>query len=207
MNGRGVMWIDGPVDVRGVSTIVLHSDISGGFGPIRVSDKATSWFDPERMASMRYVKSERSPLGRHDEDVEIDPSQHWWRDADGHTGTSVSDQPLDELSFIYALRSMRIPDDSTIVLNRHFDSERNPTTVRGVGRGSVESPLGTFATRTIEMRVRDARRYRGEGLIRISFSDDPCRRPIRIESKIPNAGTVVMTLSAAEPAIPACAPH
>ena len=56
------------------------------------------------------------------------------------------------------------------------------------------------------MRVRDARNYKGEVVIRFSFSDDACRRPVRIESTIPEAGTVVMTLASAVPAIAACAP-
>ena len=71
----------------------------------------------------------------------------------------------------------------------------------------VTTPAGTFNTREIEMRVRDRRRYRGEGLIRIALSDDRCRRPVRIESAIPGAGTVVMTLIAAEPIIAACVPR
>lgn len=204
MNGRGEMWIAGPVDVRGTAAMVLHSEITGGFGPFRVSDKTTSWIDPDRMMTLRFTKSERNPLGRHEEDVEFDPASQGWRAADGRTGASPSDQPLDELSFIYALRTLRIPEDGALVLNRHFDTERNPTVVRSLGRSSVTTPAGEFQVRDIEMRVRDARRYRGEGVIRISLSDDTCRRPVRIESTMPKAGTVVLTLTAAEPVLSAC---
>ena len=207
LNGRGEMWIDGAVDARGAPVMVLHSEITGGFGPFRVSDKTASWLDPERMASLRFTKFERNPLGKHDEDILIEPDARSWSAADGRRGTSLSTQPLDELSFIYALRGMRIPDDSTLVLNRHYDADRNPTLVRSLGRGSVTTPAGTFATREIEMRVRDARRYRGEGVIRISLSDDACRRPVRIESRLPSAGTVVLTLTGAEPATSACSPR
>ena len=205
MNGRGEMWIAGPVDVHGTPAMVLHSEITGGFGPFKMSDKTASWIDPDRMMTLRFTKSERNPLGRHKEDVEINPATQDWRDADGRTGSSPSDQPLDELSFIYALRTLRIPEERGLVLNRHFDTERNPTLVRSLGRSTLTTPAGTFRVRDIEMRVRDARRYRGEGVIRISLSDDACRRPVRIESTLPNAGTVVLTLTAAEPALAACA--
>lgn len=207
MNGHGEMWIAGPMDVHGTAAMILHSEITGGFGPFRVSDKTTSWIDPDRMMTLRFTKSEHNPLGRHEEDVEIDPATHGWRSADGRTGTSTSDQPLDELSFIYALRSLNIPDNGALVLNRHFDAERNPTVLRSLGRSTVTTPTGTYQVRDIEMRVRDARRYRGEGVLRISLSDDPCRRPVRIESTIPNAGTIVLTLTAAEPAVAGCAAH
>ena len=44
------------------------------------------------------------------------------------------------------------------------------------------------------MRVRDSRRYKGEGVIRINLSDDSIRIPVRIESAMPVIGTAVMTL-------------
>ena len=62
-------------------------------------------------------------------------------------------------------------------------------------------------TRDVEMRVRDTRNYKGEGVIRFSFSDDACRRPVRIASTIPEAGTVTMTLASASPAVAACSPE
>jgi len=44
------------------------------------------------------------------------------------------------------------------------------------------------------MRVRDPRRYRGEGVIRIHITDDRCRLPVRIQSTMPVVGTTVLTL-------------
>ncbi|MEP6619626.1 MAG: DUF3108 domain-containing protein [bacterium] len=207
INGHAEMWIDGPFEMQGVSAILLHSSFSAKVGFLSVTDNTTSWVDPMRMATLRYVKEERHLLARHNEDVSLSNASRQWTAADGRSGTSPSDDPLDELSFIYALRGFALPEDSMVVLNRHFDAERNPTTLRLVGRGVVTTPAGTFDTREIEMRVRDSRRYRGEGLLRISLSDDPCRRPVRIESSIPGAGTVVMTLTSAVPAIAACAPR
>ena len=99
-----------------------------------------------------------------------------------------------------------LADGATLVLDRHFDPSRSPTTLRALGRGSVSTKAGVFTTREIEMRVRDTRNYKGEGIIRFSLSDDACRRPVRIESTIPGAGTVVLTLASAVPMIAACEP-
>ena len=82
------------------------------------------------------------------------------------------------------------------VLDRHFDPDRSPTTLRSLGAGTVTTKSGVFTTREVEMRVRDARNYKGEGVIRFSLSDDACRRPLRIESNIPGAGRVVLKGSA-----------
>ena len=55
------------------------------------------------------------------------------------------------------------------------------------------------------MRVRDPRRYRGEGVIRIHLSDDAGRVPVRIESRMPVVGTAVMLLRARTVAPPGLA--
>lgn len=207
LNGRAEMWVEGPTDVRGTPTFVLNFAFETKVGFLRVTDRTTSWLDPVRMASLRFTKEERRLLARHSEDVSMDQAGRGWKDANGSSGVSATDAPLDELSFIYVVRSLSFATDSMIVLNRHFDTERNPTTVRLTGRGVVRTPAGTFDTQEVEMRVRDARNYHGEGVIRFSLSDDPCRRPVRIVSSIPGAGTVVMALTSALPVVEGCGPR
>jgi hypothetical protein len=207
LSGRAEMWIEGPVDVQGASTIVLRFSFNTRIGPLGVSDATTSWWDPLRMATVRFEKYERRFLDRYSEEVDIDQQSGRWRANDGREGESPSAAPLDELSFIYVIRTLDLTADSTLRLTRHYDPDRSPTTVRFVGRDTVNTALGTFATREVEMRVRDARHYNGEGVIRLSLSDDDCRRPVRIVSTIPGAGTVVMTLASAAPAIAACQPR
>jgi len=205
LKGKATMWIEGTETVRGLATMVLRFDFSTRVGFVTIADHTTSWLDPARFASQRYDKREVRFMSRHSEHVELDPSTRQWTAADGRTGVSPSAQPLDELSFIYWLRTLTLADDESLTLERHFDPARNPTVIRSLGRGHVETPLGTFVTRDVEMRVRDARNYQGEGVIRFSFSDDACRRPVRIESTIPEAGKVVMTLASASPSVSECA--
>ena len=207
LKGKATMWVEGPETVRGVPTMVLHFNFSTRVAFATLSDRTTSWLDPINFATRRYDKREVRFMARHNEHVELDPVSREWTEADGRTGRSPSSAPLDELSFIYWLRTMTLGPDSTITVERHFDPARNPTVIRSLGRGQVETPLGTFATREVEMRVRDTRNYKGEGVIHFSFSDDACRRPVRIESTIPDAGRVVMTLEGASPAVAGCAPE
>ena len=192
--GRGSMWIEGPVDVRGTDAVLLRFDFEAGVGPVRAVDRTSSWFDLRWMRSLRFWKHERHPLSRHDESVEMFPAERRYEDADGESSASPTDSPLDELSFMYFLRTIPLETDTTYSFNRHFAAERNPTTLRVLGREQLVTGAGTFETILVEMRVRDPRRYKGEGVIRINLTDDHCRLPVRIESAMPVVGKAVMTL-------------
>ena len=205
VNGRGTMWIGGPVDVRGVPTYELHFDFFARVGPLSVSQKTTSWLDPERMAVLRFQKRERHLLTRREEFIELFPDERRWRARDGQAGESPTAAPLDELSFIYFIRTLPLVSDSAQSFARHFDLDRSPTIVRVLGREQVTTRAGSFGTIVVEMRVRDPQHYRGEGTIRFSISDDGCRLPVRIESNIPDAGTVVLTLADAGAGAPCSA--
>ena len=194
LRGHGAMWVGPREMVRGTETYVLHFGFKARLGPLRVADATASWLDPVRMASLRFVRRERQPFASRDEDVALFPYEQRWSAADGRSGANITDAPLDELSFIYLLRTIPLVTDSTYRFNRHFDAARNPTLVRVVRREQLKVGAGTFAAVLVEMRVRDPARYRGEGVIRIHFSDDDRRLPLRIESTLPVAGTAVLTL-------------
>ena len=102
--------------------------------------------------------------------------------------------PLDELSFVYFLRTLRLADGDTYTFTRHYDTARNPVRVRVIGRGRIRVPAGEFDAVEVEMRVRDANHYGREGVIQFHFTDDARRIPIRMESQIPVAGRMVLSL-------------
>ncbi len=193
-SGRGAMWVEGPVDVRGTAAYLLRFEMKAGLGPIKGVDRAHSWLDRERMTSLRYAKHESHPLSRHDEAVELFPDEKRWDAGSNGAGESAADAPLDELSFLYFLRTLPLVSDTAIAFSRHYDAERNPTIVRVVGRETLTTDAGVFRTIVVEMRVKDPRRYRGQGLIRIHITDDACRIPVRIESTMAVLGTTVLTL-------------
>ncbi len=198
VGGAGTIWVEGPVEIRGQSTWVLHSDMEGKFGPIRATVTNASWLDPVSMAALRYTSRERHLWKKHDDVVEIFPGEKRWASRGGLEGTFEGEQPLDELSFLFYLRTLPLAPDSRLTVSRHFDQTRNPTVVRVVGREEIEVTAGRFRAVIVEMQVRDSRHYEGEGTIRIHLSDDQCRLLLRIESKLPDAGVVTLALASYE---------
>jgi hypothetical protein len=193
--GKATMWIEGPVDVRGVSTYLLRFDSKIRIAFLTAVSRSSSWFDPLRGSSLRFFKHEQNPLTRHNESVDFFPDEKQWKSASGETGRSQSDIPLDELSFMYFIRTLPMTPGATYRFDRHFDTARNPTTVSVIRRDMIPTPMGELRVILVEMRVRDPRHYKGEGVIRIHLTDDECRLPARMESTMPVVGTAILTIA------------
>ena len=193
--GTATMWIEGPVDVRGTQALVLRFDSRIRFLLVPALSKSTSWFDTVSGSSLRFLKHEQNPLTHDDDSVEIYPGEKRWTSASGETGQSPSASPLDELSFMYFIRTLPMTPGATYSFDRHFDPARNPIKVSVVRREVIPTPMGELHVVRVEMRVRDPRHYEGEGLIKIHLTDDACRLPVRIESRMPVIGTAVLTIA------------
>ena len=195
--GDAVMTLSGPIDVRGTQAMVASFDTDIRVAMMKASNKSTSWFDARDMTSLRFTKHERRPFSAQDDSVEIFPDRHRWESAHDVTSPVSSDHPLDELSFIYFLRTTFFEPDSTYSFERHYDARRSPTTVRVVKHETLRTRAGKFETTELEMRVKDGAEYKGDGVLHIWISDDACRLPVRIESAMPLLGVGILTLDSA----------
>src|SRR5512140_1918759 len=97
---RGTMRVEGPTELRGVTTWTLHSDMEGKVGFLRATDRSESWIDPVHMMAVRYTARERHLLARHDDAVDIFAGEKRWSAENGLQGALESESPLDELSFL-----------------------------------------------------------------------------------------------------------
>jgi hypothetical protein len=195
--GKAEMTLTGPVEIRGVATMLASFDASAGVAFLKGHDASRSWIDLDRMTSLRFEKLERRPFSSHRDSVEIFPDLRHWEAAHGDSGSTASSLPLDELSFIYLLRTLTLAPDSVYSFDRHYDKRRLPTTVRMVKHETVKTPAGEFSTVEYEMRLVDARDFSEHGVVYFWISEDRCRLPVRIESVMPFLGNGIMTLETA----------
>ncbi len=199
--GHGQMRVEGPITDGEELTWRLVFEMQAGRGPIRASDRTVSFLDPVRFAMTRFEKTERHPLSRSRERVVVSRERGEWYDAEEHETAESAEwhtlghtAPLDELSFLYFLRTIPLNRDTTFQVSRHFDASRNPTTIRVMGEELVETPVGIFRTRVVEMDVRDPKRYRGIGTIRLNIDTADCHVPVRIVSQMPILGATTLLL-------------
>jgi hypothetical protein len=185
--GRGELKVEGPSRLRDQDVLLLSFDIEATIAGQRVSHHARSWLSTSRFTSLAYEMSERSPIGC--------GARRWeWPGAPAPGGTAL---PLDELSFIYLLRTLSLPEDGTLRLDRHYEPTRNPVRVRILKRQVMVMSGLAFRTVLVELRVRDPQRFPaagGEGALRISFTDDAARIPVRLEIPSPLGPDLVLVL-------------
>jgi hypothetical protein len=166
--GNAVLRVDCDT-IYGIAAYRLSFDFTARVALVKVSDRTRSWLDAQTLGTLHYLKEERSPLGGRKEDVRVPV------DVAGSL-------PLDELSFIYFVRALDLAPGDSLEVSRHFDPQRNPVRIRAL------------ATRQYEMTVPDARQKNGFSRLRFTISDDSARVPLRIETSMPVAGSITMTL-------------
>jgi hypothetical protein len=180
--GAGLLRVEGPSCRADEPSVLLRFDIEAVIAGQRVSHHARSWLSTGRFASLAYEMNEESPLGR--------GATRWESPAGAAAGL-----PLDELSFIYLLRTLSLPEDGILRLNRHYDAARNPVLVRVVRREVTVLAGVPVRTVLVELRVRDPKRFRGgEGVLRIHFTDDVARIPVRLQLPSPMGPELVLEL-------------
>jgi len=194
--GTAVMSVTADT-IRGRDAFLLAFDFSAKVILFKASDKTRSWLDPITFSSLRYTKHERSPVSKRDESVDIFAGERRWQTAAGSFASST-EQPLDELSFLYYIRTLPLLDGAVYTVERHFDPARNPVTITVLRRESLEDVVNQhiFKTVVVAMRVRDSRQKSGSSVIQLHITDDEWRTPVRIESSMPMGGTMIMSLQA-----------
>jgi hypothetical protein len=158
-----------------------------------ISDHTRSWLDPLTLSTLRYEKDERSPVGRRQESVTVNPADSSWT-AHGTQQPLASAAPLDELSIIYLVRSLDPLASGPLQLERHFDRARNPIQLCLLERRTIEALGQTFDALVVQLDVPDARQRNGRNRLRFYISDDANRLVLRIDSSMPMAGTLTLTL-------------
>src|SRR5687768_11154014 len=105
--GTSVMEIQNIDTVNGAPTYQLRMNIKGGIPLAHLDNTYLSWFDMDRLISLRFRRDTHEVGKRRKRHYEFDLDQKRWRRLDlspSHkdaTGVMPTDQPLDDLSFLY----------------------------------------------------------------------------------------------------------
>jgi uncharacterized protein DUF3108 len=197
--GSGSIEVVGTETVGGQSTFHTRMRVSGGFGPARVNDRYESWIDTDGLFSRRFRQQIQEVRYRRDRTYDFFPERMSWRRENGDTGTLASDRPLDDLSFMYYVRTLPLEVGDEYTLNRYFKESGNPVVVRVVRKETVRVPAGTYRTIVVQPAIKTDGIFGEGGRAEIYFSDDRHRIPVLIRSRVPVVGSLTMSLRSFRP--------
>jgi hypothetical protein len=180
--GTARMRVDGFELVRGRPAYHVVFTIDGGVPFFRVHDRYESWIDVVTLASLRYRQQIAEGRYKRTTTYEIYPERGEYQKNAESAQASVS-HPLDDGSFLYAVRVAGVRAGETRRDDRYFKPDRNPVVLVGLRQETVTVPAGTFATTVVRPSIRAKGLFAEDGDAEVWFSDDLSRYPVQVKTK------------------------
>jgi len=193
--GGGFMSIDTVETVQGYPSYLFHWGISGSilFGAAKVDDDYRSWMDVESLMSRRFIKDVKQNDYVRRKHYEMYPEELLWElVGESDSGDLASALPLDEISFVYFLRSMDLEVGKTISFNRYFKEEGNPVRIEVLRRDTRDTDAGVFNTIVVRPVIPGGSLFDEDAKAEIHLSDDENRYVVYMKSE---TGILGMSLS------------
>ena len=193
--GEGSFCVSGIDTVRGHLTYRLEMRLQGGALGVKVNDNMNSWLDVVSLISRRFQQDNQEFHYERHRTLEFYPEEKTYYQPDKNEhGTIATDQPLDDISFLYYARTLPLEVGRTYTLDRYFDPNGNPVTLKVVRRDTVKVPAGTFSTIVVQPVIRTRGLFGQGGHAEVYFTDDPRRLLVEIRSNVPVVGKLNMYL-------------
>jgi Protein of unknown function (DUF3108) len=201
--GGGFMAIDTVEAIQGFSSYLFHWGIKGSilFGAAKIDDDYKSWMDTESLLTRRYIKdvSQKGYVRR--KHYEMYPEELMWElVGENDSGDLASALPLDEISFVYFLRTLDLEVGKTISFNRYFKEGGNPVRIEVLRRDTRTTDAGDFNTIVVRPVIPGASLFDENAKAEIHLSDDENRYVVFMKSETGILGmSLSMTLKSARP--------
>jgi len=187
-----------PIDtVHGHPTypVELGLSASTGFGLIKVRDRFQSWIDQFTLASRRFHKDQHEVSYKSQKFFDIFPERQAWERTDAvKGGSTLTDQPLDEVAFLYFIRTLDLEVGQEYSFNHYFKEDGNPVVLRVLRRETREVPAGTFETIVVQPVIQTDGLFSEGGNAEIYLTDDEERHIVYLRSEIPVVGSITLHL-------------
>jgi hypothetical protein len=180
--GTARMRVDGIELVRGRPAYHVVFSVDGGVPLFRVHDRYESWIDVETLASLRHRQQISEGRYHRTTSYEIYPERAEYQKQGDSVRASVSN-PLDDGSFIYAVRTAGVNVGETRTDDRYFRPDKNPVVLTGLRRDTVTVGAGTFPATVVRPTIRTSGIFSDDGQAQVWFTDDANRYPVQVKAK------------------------
>jgi hypothetical protein len=178
---------------RGTDALVFSAVGEGGPPGFRTRYELTSWVQSSRLASLRFHRKLMQGNKVDEERYQIVPDSGRYRREGVARDWVAPREALDELAYLYYLRTIPLEVGKSFTMSRYFKTGYNPVQVRVIGK----EPVALFDGRTVPCFTVELT-SRGS-TVGVSLTDDARRLPVQLSLPLPY-GTVTLLLTDAGPA-------
>ena len=182
--GKGSIEVEDIDTIHGHEAYQLRLYIKGGVPLATVEDEYQSWLDMDQLISRRFKTDVHEVRYKRKRTFEFFPAEKMWRRSDkpSEYGPMPTAEPLDDLSFLYFVRTLPLELGKTYTLARYWRDEGNPVTLKVVRRELVTVGAGQFRTIVVQPIIRTKGLFAEGGKAEIYFTDDDRRIPVMIKT-------------------------
>ena len=193
--GKGSLEVARSDSVDGRSTVLASLKVRGRLLFAKVDDQFESWFDPQSFVSRRFVQDQREVGHTRKRHYEITPEQGTFVEAhSGRADSLATSEPLDDVSFLFFVRSLPLRVGDVDTIPRYFKPGRD-VIIRVVGKKTITVPAGTFETIVVQPTITNAGGLFGQGgNAEVYFTDDSARTLVMLRSRVPVLGSLDLLL-------------
>ncbi|MFP3948339.1 MAG: DUF3108 domain-containing protein [Gemmatimonadota bacterium] len=184
--GEGVLAVEDVDTIRGHPSYHVSMSLAGGIPLARVDDYFQSWLDTELLVSRRFHQQIREAGYESDRHYEILSEEGRWERTDvDDGGEMITNFPLDDISFVYYVRTLDLTPGKEYRFDRYFKEDGNPVVVQVVGNDRIEVPAGTFETVVVRPVIQTDGLFGEGGEAELHFTDDENHYLVYMRVKIP----------------------
>jgi hypothetical protein len=188
--GTARMSVNQMTRERGAEAFVFAATGEGRPMGIRVGADLTSYVGARGFSSLRFHRRVYQGGSVDESQFQIVGDSSRYRQDGVPRDWAAPRNPLDELAFLYYLRTVPLKVGATYQIPRYFKAGYNPIQVRVVSRGDWQLPEGrTVPALNLEITSRGM-------LMTVTMTDDGRRLPVELELPLP-FGRVTLELTRA----------
>lgn len=200
--GAGSLEVAELDTVQGRPAYELRFKLEGGIPFARVDDDFRSWLDAQSLVSRRFSQDQKEVKYRRQRTFEFYPEERRWQRLDvNESGALPTDEPLDDVSFLYFIRTLPLEVGKTYTFNRYFKEDGNPVTVKVLRKQTVTVPAGKFNTIVVQPIIKTKGLFSEGGQAEVYFTDDHRRILVQLKSKVKILKSLDMTLDGYTPGV------
>lgn len=203
--GDAFMDVVGVDSIRGEPTYHIQMALKASmlFGAAKLDDKWDSWMDTRLLLTRRYIRDLKDTGYTTYRYYEFYPEELYWERTDNdESGDLATAFPLDDIAFIYYVRTLPLEVGKTYTVPRYFKKEGNPVVVYVEGKDVKKTDAGEFNTIVVRPTIKTRGLFSEGGEAELHFTDDENRYLVYMRVKVPIAGSVTLHLNKISPGTP-----